>query len=74
MTLPRTGDVLVIGPRASVQFSRPFRFRVIRVDLRSSCEGWIWIEGYQLGRDGQATERRNLFVQLAGLTRASRPD
>jgi len=67
--LPGCGDVVFVDRAASVQFtaSAGFAFRVIRVDDGPTCEGWRWIEGYQLGPGGVAVERRRIFVQLAGL-------
>jgi hypothetical protein len=66
---PRSGDVVVIGRAASVQFQEPIRMRVIEVDQRTSCPGWAWLHGFQLNEAGDATERRSVFVQLAGLYR-----
>lgn len=69
--MPRTGDVLAVGRDASVQFGfRPIRFRVIRVmeaETRNTYAGWAWLDGYELGADGDAVERRQIFVQPAGL-------
>jgi hypothetical protein len=28
---------------------------------------WCWVDGYQLNTQGEAIERRSLFVQIAGL-------
>lgn len=69
---PQVGQVLDVGPDASVQFSGACRllFRVIRVmekETSQTYDGWAWIEGYQLDRAGIAVERREIFVQLAGL-------
>jgi len=58
---------VVIGRRASVQFRTPFLFRVIGVDRRETYPGWAWLDGYQLDGDGHATERRSIFVRLAGV-------
>lgn len=67
MTLPRSGDILHITKDASVQFTTPMRFRVIRVLDWPTYEGWVWINGYQLDQHGDAVERRTIFVQTAGL-------
>jgi hypothetical protein len=67
----RPGDVLHVGAEASVQFSgdRALTFRVIRIDSRSTYEGWIWLEGYVLGPAGAALQRRRIFVRRDGLVR-----
>jgi len=72
---PRAGDLFQVGPDASVQFSRPIFFRVIRVHDWSTYNGWLWLDGYQVDNDGDAVERRSIFVQVAGLKPAnmSRP-
>jgi hypothetical protein len=43
--------------------------RVIRVHERPTYDGWCWLEGYQLDANGDARERREIFVQTAGLNR-----
>lgn len=65
--LPKAGDVLVVGPAASVQFTQPMCFRVIRVHDWPTYEGWVWLDGYQLNALGDAVERRSIFVQVHGL-------
>ena len=65
--LPRSGDVLRVTRAASVQFSTPMLFRVIRVHDWSTYNGWAWLDGYELNRLGEAVERRSIFVQLDGL-------
>jgi hypothetical protein len=65
--LPRSGDVLLVGSPASVQFGTPILFRVIRVLNRVTYEGWIWLDGYELNAAGDAVLRREIFVQVAGL-------
>ncbi|SCL16980.1 hypothetical protein [Micromonospora inyonensis] len=65
---PRAGEVLHITRAASVQFVRPFMFRVIRtLDDMLTYDGWLWIEGYQLAPSGDAVARRSLYVMPAGL-------
>ncbi|WP_341717873.1 hypothetical protein QQG74_29305 [Micromonospora sp. FIMYZ51] len=71
--LPKTGDLLRVGREASVQFSKPILFRVIRVLDRPTYDGWIWLEGYQLDNRGDAVHRRSIFVMKAGLTAAVAP-
>lgn len=65
----RAGDLLHISREASVQFTRPIRFRLIRVLDWPAFDGWAWIDGYQLNRNGDAVARRQLLVQPAGLRR-----
>ncbi|MDG4768354.1 hypothetical protein O7632_30315 [Solwaraspora sp. WMMD406] len=66
---PRPGDLLIIDRRASVQFAagRGFVFRVTTVDPKPTYHGWLWLTGYVLAPDGEARERREIFVQRAGL-------
>jgi hypothetical protein len=65
----RPGDVVHVGPAASVQFSgdRALTFRIIRVDTRATYDGWIWLDGYVLGPAGNALQRRRIFVREEGL-------
>ena len=65
--LPRSGDVLRVTKAASVQFSQPMFFRVIRVHDWKTYDGWAWLDGYQLNSAGDAVERRTIYVQLNGL-------
>src|SRR5207237_4870177 len=65
--LPRSGDVLRVTRAASVQFTTPMLFRVIRVHDWSTYNGWAWLDGYELNGTGDAVERRSIFVQLDGL-------
>ena len=68
----KAGDLLHITRAASVQFVRPFHFRLIRVMTdRITYDGWVWLEGYQLDERGDAVARRELFVQPAGLRKLS---
>lgn len=67
------GDLVWITANASVQFLKPFRLRVIRELTWSTYEGWVWLDGYQLNSDFQAVERRQIFVQRAGLKPAAGP-
>lgn len=70
--LLRTGDVVLVGRSASVQFAgrSGFAFRVVTVDDRPTYAGWVWLEGYQLDNHGRAVSRRRIFVRRAGLCRA----
>lgn len=72
---PRAGDVLRIDERASVQYrgDRALTFRVTSVPEWDTYAGWIWLAGYVLNERGTATERREVFVQLAGLRRLAPP-
>lgn len=63
----KAGQVLLVGRAASVQFTSPIMFRLIRVLPRVTYAGWVWLEGYELGTDGEAVEHREIFVQEAGL-------
>lgn len=67
--VPKPGDVLHVGSDASVQFGadRSLIFRVIKVCDRPTYEGWVWLTGYSLDRAGKALDRREIFVQRAGL-------
>ena len=63
------GEVMHIGGDASVQFegARALTFRLIRVEPRSTYDGWLWLEGYVLGPTGVAVQRRRIFVRRDGL-------
>lgn len=68
--IPKTGDIVIVGRDASVQFagSAELIFRVIGVRQKTTYQGWMWITGYALDRQtGAALERREIFVQVAGL-------
>jgi hypothetical protein len=69
--LPRSGDVLRVTRAASVQFTSPMLFRVIRVHDWPTYDGWVWLDGYELNSVGEAIERRSIFVQVDGLQRAT---
>lgn len=72
---PQPGDLLRVDGRASVQFAgdRALTFRVVSVGPKLTYTGWIWLTGYVIDRRGQAVDRRELFVQVAGLRRAPQP-
>jgi hypothetical protein len=67
------GAVFLVGRAASPQFAAvpPFRFRVIRVDTRLTYDGWAWLHGYTLGDNGEAVEKRSIFVKYTGLRHIS---
>jgi hypothetical protein len=58
-----------IGPECSPQFSgnRQLHVRVVSVDARPTYPGWIWLTGYVLGPKGDAIDKRELYVQAAGV-------
>jgi hypothetical protein len=68
-TVLRPGDVVQVGPEASVQFSgdRGLLFRIIKVDPRVTYDGWLWLDGYVIGPAGNAMQRRRIFVRRDGL-------
>lgn len=72
--VPVPGDVVLVGAAASVQFagSRGLRLRVIVVGTEPTYHGWCWLTGYVLDAAGDAVDRREVFVQLAGLRIAPR--
>ncbi|WP_089155399.1 hypothetical protein [Micromonospora sp. NBS 11-29] len=61
------GALLLVGRAASVQFVKPFHFRLIRVLDWTTYDGWSWLDGYQLDERGDAVLRRSIFVMPAGL-------
>ncbi|MFG2060877.1 hypothetical protein ACGFIK_05605 [Micromonospora sp. NPDC048871] len=67
---PSPGDLLRIDGRASVQFAgdRALTLRVVSVSDRHAYDGWVWLTGYVLSRRGNATTKREIYVQLAGLS------
>ena len=67
--LPRSGELLKITRDASVQFTAPLLFRVIRVHDWSTYDGWAWLDGYELDSAGDAVQRRSIFVQVRGVQR-----
>lgn len=66
---PSPGTVVLVGTACSVQFTgnRELRVRVVSVNDRANYPGWIWLTGYVLGPKGQAVDKRELYVQAAGL-------
>ncbi|MFF0152540.1 hypothetical protein [Micromonospora sp. NPDC005203] len=63
----RAGDLIRLSRAASPQFVRPITIRVIReLTDRHTYHGWTWIEAYELGPDGSARAKRELFVLREG--------
>ncbi|MBM0231252.1 hypothetical protein JNW91_04790 [Micromonospora sp. STR1_7] len=63
----RSGDLLHLTRTASPQFVRPITVRVIRaLTDRHTYHGWLWIDAYQLGPNGDAVARRELYLMPAG--------
>ncbi|MFG1776587.1 hypothetical protein ACGFIG_09180 [Micromonospora sp. NPDC049048] len=69
------GMVLHIGEACSVQFAgtRALRLRLVSVGDRPTYPGWVWLTGYVLDARGEATAKRELYVQRAGLRVVSAP-
>ncbi|WP_232510840.1 hypothetical protein [Micromonospora maris] len=60
--------VYLLTQEASPQFAKPITVRVIReLTDRNSFHGWAWIQAYVLDRNGDAVQRRELFVRPVGL-------
>ncbi len=73
---PVPGDKLLIGRDASVQFARQpsFLFRVVSVCPKPTYPGWLWLTGYGLDGQGDAIDKREIYVRLAGLKLVRRSD
>lgn len=73
---PSPGDLLIVDGRASVQFAgdRALILRVVSVYDRPTYHGWVWLTGYVVNRRGRATDKREVYVQLAGLRRPPAAD
>ncbi|MEU7591333.1 hypothetical protein AB0A95_34180 [Micromonospora sp. NPDC049230] len=69
MTGPRLrgGDLVRLTTTASVQFFRPIIVRVIRELDHVTYDGWVWLDGYELGEKGDAVARRELYVRREGV-------
>ncbi|MET7947379.1 hypothetical protein [Micromonospora sp. NPDC005324] len=69
MTELKPGDLLLIGEACSVQFAgdRALRLRLVSVDPRPTYHGWVWLTGYVLDDKGLAVDKREVFVQQAGV-------
>ncbi|TNH22448.1 hypothetical protein FHG89_29095 [Micromonospora orduensis] len=63
----RAGDLVQVTRAASIQFSQPILFRVIRVLDWPTYDGWVWLDGYEVGPRLDAIARRSIFVRPAGL-------
>ncbi|MFG1915407.1 hypothetical protein [Micromonospora sp. NPDC048898] len=77
MTGWKPGDLLLIGAACSVQFAgdRALRLRLVSADTRPTYHGWVWLTGYVLDDKGLAVDKREVYVQQAGvrLLRAAPP-
>ncbi|MFG2048137.1 hypothetical protein ACGFIW_11995 [Micromonospora sp. NPDC048935] len=77
MTGWKPGDLLLIGAACSVQFAgdRALRLRLVNADPRPTYHGWVWLTGYVLDDKDLAVDKREVFVQQAGvrLLRAAPP-
>lgn len=72
------GDVVRVGPPCSVQFSgdRVLRLRLVAVADPDPYNDWVWLMGYVLDLKGNATDKREVYVQRAGIVvteRSPRP-
>ncbi|MBM0234564.1 hypothetical protein JNW91_23700 [Micromonospora sp. STR1_7] len=65
----KPGDLLLIGGSCSVQFAgdRALRLRLVSVDPRPTYHGWVWLVGYVLNDKGVAVDKREVYVQRAGV-------
>jgi len=65
----RAGDVVLLGRAASPQFVKPIGFRIIRElpAATAGADGWVWLDGYEVDEQGEAVERRSVFVMRAGV-------
>jgi hypothetical protein len=61
--------VIGVGAAASVQFGggRKLVLRVVAVDTRPAYYGFAWVTGYVVDREGEAIDKREIYVQVAGL-------
>ncbi|WP_430500943.1 hypothetical protein ACQRWP_04520 [Micromonospora trifolii] len=51
----------------------PIRFRLIRILPLVTYDGWAWLDGYQVDRNGLAIARREIYVQPAQLRKLANP-
>lgn len=65
----KPGDLVFLGVAASVQFSadRAIRLRITAVGTAPTYHGWVWLTGYVIDPRGNAVDRREVFVQIAGV-------
>lgn len=65
----QTGDIVHLGKAASVQFdgARAITMRVSAIPDTPTYAYWMWLAGYVLDERGQAVEKREVFVQRAGV-------
>ncbi len=70
----KAGDILHLTRMASPQFVRPILFRLIKIRTElHTYNGWMWIDGYQLDKKGDAAARRELYVLQTGVRLLRRP-
>ncbi|MGC4877933.1 hypothetical protein ACLQ26_16955 [Micromonospora sp. DT43] len=69
MSALNPGDLLLIGPACSPQFTgdRALRLRLVSVGEIDPYSGWMWLTGYVLDSRGDATAKRELYVQRTGI-------
>nr|WTA66659.1 hypothetical protein OHB51_30055 [Micromonospora sp. NBC_00855] len=69
MSALSSGDVVLIESACSVQFSgeRALRLRLTAVGSVDPYDGWVWLTGYVLNAKGMATDKREVYVQRAGI-------
>jgi hypothetical protein len=69
------GHTVHIGADCGVQFAsgRDLTLRVTVTEDSKSWDGIAWITGYVLNHAGQAIERREVYVIVAGLTILATP-
>lgn len=72
--LPPAGTTLRLD-RCTVQFTNPTTARFVRVnaELRSSYDGWAWIDVLMLDSNGDATTKRSLFLPIDRLAKSITP-
>ncbi|WP_422736556.1 hypothetical protein ACN263_23890 [Micromonospora sp. WMMD729] len=73
MTAFEAGDLVLIGPECSVQFSgdRALRVRLVSIGAADPYHGWVWLTGYVLDAKGMATDKREVYVRSAGIRACS---
>lgn len=72
---PLVGATLWIGKAASVQFAgdRAIMLRVTSLPGWVTYDGWMWLSGYVINAQGEAEDKRNVFVQRSGLRAINPP-
>ncbi|GIJ78623.1 hypothetical protein Xph01_30550 [Micromonospora phaseoli] len=67
VTLPKAGDCRTSDPSRKPPVHQPIMFRAIRVLDWVTYDHWVWLDGYQLDRKGDAVARRSVYVQKEGI-------